>query len=211
MNIIHEFFQRLYHFHDLIRWGGLTVLTIIVFCETGLFAGFFLPGDSLLVTAGLLCAIDGTMSIAHLMVVLSIAAIVGDTVGYWVGHYFGTRLKNKPDSFFFRRDHFTKAESFYAKYGPKTIVLARFVPIIRTFAPTVAGAANMNYKTFIVYNVAGGIAWVVSMLSIGYFLAKSIPDVEKKIHYIILAVIFLSFLPILKEWLQARRGSKKTN
>lgn len=209
MTIIHDFFQRLYHFHDLIRWGGITVLTIIVFCETGLFAGFFLPGDSLLVTAGLICAIDGTMSIVHLMVVLGAAAILGDTVGYGVGHFFGERLKNKRDSFFFRREHFEKAERFYAKNGPKTIVLARFVPIIRTFAPTVAGAAMMNYKTFLIYNVVGGVAWVVSMLSIGFFLARSIPNVEKKIHYIILAVIFLSFLPIVKEWLQARAEAKR--
>ena len=134
MNILHEFFQRLYHVHDLIRWGGVTVLAIIVFAETGLLAGFFLPGDSLLVTAGLLCALDGTMSITHLMVVLCVAAIVGDTVGYGVGHYFGAKLRNKPDSLFFRREHFEKAERFYAKYGAKTIVIARFVPIIRTFA-----------------------------------------------------------------------------
>jgi len=206
MNLIHEFFQRLYHFHDLIRWGGYTALILIVFCETGLFAGFFLPGDSLLVTAGLIAAIDGTLSIGVLLVSLCAAAIVGDTVGYWVGHYFGVKLKNKPDSLFFRREHFEKAEAFYAKHGPKTIVLARFVPIIRTFAPTVAGAALMNYGKFIVYNVVGGIGWVTSMLFIGYFLARTIPDVEKKIHWIILAVIFISFLPILKEWWQARRN-----
>jgi len=205
VNALNTFFAQLYHFQDLIRWGGTTVLVIIVFAETGLLAGFFLPGDSLLVTAGLLCAIDGTMSVWMLCAILSLAAVVGDTVGYWIGHEVGQHLFNRSDSFFFRREHLLKTHAFYEKHGPKTIVMARFVPIIRTFAPTVAGAAGMRYRTFVVYNVIGGVSWVVSMLLMGYFLARSIPNVEKKIHYIILAVIFVSFLPILKEWLAARK------
>jgi membrane-associated protein len=205
MDTIHQFFSHLYHFQDLIRWGGYTALTIIVFCETGILAGFFFPGDSLLVTAGLIAALDGTLTLHILIPLLCAAAIVGDSVGYAIGRYFGGKLENKPDSFFFRREHLERTKAFYGKYGAKTIVLARFVPIVRTFAPTVAGMAAMNYRTFIVYNVVGGIGWVVSMLLTGYFLARSIPDVEKKIHWILLAVIAISFLPIVKEFWEHRR------
>lgn len=200
-----QFFQQLYHFQDLIRWGGYTVLVIIVFAETGLLAGFFLPGDSLLVTAGLLAAIDGVLNFYVLTAALCVAAIVGDTVGYWIGYHLGPKIFSKEDSFFFKKDHLVKTQHFYEKYGPKTIVLARFVPIVRTFAPTVAGVGKMEYKKFLTYNVIGGIAWVASMLSLGYFLGRSIPHVEKKIHYIILIVIFVSFIPIIKEWLDARK------
>jgi membrane-associated protein len=206
MDALHTFFSYLYHFQDLIRWGGTTILVIIVFAETGLLAGFFLPGDSLLVTAGLLCFIDGQLSVVTLCVVLSLAAILGDTAGYWIGYHWGRRLYERPDSFFFRKDHLRKTEAFYEKYGAKTIVLARFAPIVRTFAPTVAGAARMQYRKFFIFNVMGGIAWVVSMLLVGYFLARSIPNVEKKIHYIVLAVIFVSFLPIAREWWISRRA-----
>ncbi len=200
-----EFFSNLYHFQDLIRWGGATVLIIIVFAETGLLAGFFLPGDSLLVTAGLLCAIDGELNVGFLMVTLSIAAILGDSTGYAIGKFMGAKLYKKEDSFFFRKSHLEKTHAFYEKYGAKTIVIARFVPIVRTFAPTVAGVAEMPYVKFITYNILGGILWVVSMLGTGYFLARSIPDVEKKIHYIILIVIFLSLLPIAKEIWHSRK------
>ncbi|MBV9079934.1 MAG: VTT domain-containing protein [Elusimicrobia bacterium] len=205
MDLLREFFARLHNFPDLIRWGGLTALTIIVFAETGLLVGFFLPGDSLLVTAGLLAAIDGRLSVLQMCVVISLAAIIGDTVGYGIGRYLGVKLYSRPDSRLFRREHLMKSHAFYEKYGPKTIVLARFVPIVRTFAPTVAGAATMDYRKFVVYNIMGGISWVCSMLLIGRFLAQHIPNAEKNIHWIAIIIIVLSFLPIAKEWLQARR------
>lgn len=203
-----EFFSNLYRFEELIRWGGYMVLIFIVFAETGLLVGFFLPGDSLLVTAGLIAAIDQQLDIRMLVLTLSASAIVGDSVGYAIGYYAGPRIFNREDSIFFHRQHAERARHFYEKYGPKTIVLARFIPIIRTFAPTVAGVARMEYKKFLFYNIAGGIGWVTSMTLTGYFLARSIPNIEKKIHWIILIVIILSFVPILKEWLHSRRGGK---
>lgn len=205
MEILQEFFSNLYRFDELIRWGGYTVLVLIVFAETGLLAGFFLPGDSLLVTAGLLCAVDGVLDIRLLNLLLSPAAILGDTTGYWIGHYLGPRIFKKENSFFFHQDHLLRTQRFYEKYGAKTIVLARFIPLVRTFAPTVAGVGRMHYPTFLFYNVAGGVGWVASMTLAGFFLGRSIPNIEKQIHWVIAAVIALSLLPILKEWLASRR------
>ena len=199
------FFSNLYHFEELIRWGGYTVLIFIVFAETGLLFGFFFPGDSLLVTAGLLAAVDKQLDIVVLNLALSAAAIVGDSVGYAIGYHVGPKIFSRQDSLFFHREHVERARRFYEKHGPKTIVLARFVPIIRTFAPTVAGVGRMEYKRFLLYNIAGGVGWVVSMTLVGYFLAHAIPDIEKKIHWVVLIVIFLSIIPIIKEWLHSRR------
>lgn len=208
MEFLHEFFSRLYHFEDLIRWGGYVVLVVIVFAETGLLAGFFLPGDSLLVTAGLLAAVDGVLNLWVLTGLLCVAAIVGDTVGYWIGYHVGTKIFSREDSFFFHKDHLERTRKFYEKYGAKTIVIARFVPIVRTFAPTVAGVGKMEYKRFLAYNVIGGISWVISMVFGGYFLGRSIPNIEKQIHWVILIVIFVSFIPIAKEWWHAHHEHK---
>lgn len=208
MEMVQEFFSRLYQFDELIRWGGYTVLVLIVFSETGLLAGFFLPGDSLLVTAGLLAAVEGGINIWILNLLLSAAAISGDTTGYWIGHQFGPRIFNREDSFFFHKNHLIRTQRFYEKYGAKTIVIARFVPIVRTFAPTVAGVGRMAYKRFLIYNVAGGVSWVASMTFIGYFLGSAVPDIEKKIHWVIAVVIILSFIPIVREWWVNRK--KKT-
>lgn len=205
MEILQQFFSNLYRFDELIRWGGYTVLILIVFSETGLLAGFFLPGDSLLVTAGLIAAVEGTLNIWVLNLLLSASAIAGDTTGYWMGHHLGPRIFKREDSFFFHKDHLVRTQKFYEKYGAKTIVLARFIPIVRTFAPTVAGVGRMAYRKFLVYNVAGGIGWVMLMTSAGYFLGRSIPHIEKQIHWVILIVIILSFLPLVREWLVARR------
>ena len=209
MEIIQEFFLRLYHFEELIRWGGYFVVAGIVFAETGLLAGFFLPGDSLLVTAGLLASVDGELNILHLNLTLCAAAILGDSVGYWVGYHFGRKIFNREDSFFFHKDHLVRTEKFYEKYGAKTIVIARFIPIVRTFAPTVAGVGRMKYSKFFCYNILGGIGWVMSMTLLGYFLGNSIPDIEKKIHWVILAVILISFIPLVIEGLKARSENKK--
>lgn len=194
------------HLDDLIRWGGYFVLVAIVFAETGLLAGFFLPGDSLLVTAGLLCAIDDKLNIYLLNVMLCAAAIAGDSVGYAIGHYIGPKIFKFENSFFFNRQHLVRAQKFYDKYGPKTIVIARFVPIVRTFAPTLAGVGVMPYPKFLAYNVIGGIAWVLSMTLTGYFLGNAIPNIEKKIHWVVLIVIFISLIPIIKEVLEARKS-----
>jgi len=209
VEILQDFFHYLYRFDELIRWGGYTVLALIVFAETGLLAGFFLPGDSLLVTAGLLSAVEGALNIWLLNLLLSAAAILGDTTGYWIGRYFGPRIFNREDSFFFHKDHLVRTQKFYEKYGAKTIVIARFVPIVRTFAPTVAGVGRMEYKKFLAYNIFGGIGWVMSMTLIGFFLGRSIPHIEKQIHWVILVVIVISFIPIFKEWWSSRHDNLK--
>jgi len=205
METLTTFFQHLYRFDELIRWGGYTVLVAIVFAETGLLAGFFLPGDSLLVTAGLLASADGVLNIWGLIGSLSAAAILGDSVGYAIGYHLGPRIFTRDDSRFFHKDHLRRTQRFYEKYGAKTIVIARFVPIVRTFAPTVAGAGKMRYRTFLMFNVLGGIGWVVSMTGAGYGLGHTIPDIERQVHWVILVVILLSFLPIIREWWIAKR------
>lgn len=212
MEILREFFSNLYRFDELIRWGGYFVLIVIVFSETGLLAGFFLPGDSLLVTAGLIAAVEGTVNIWALNLFLSLAAIAGDSVGYWIGYYAGPRIFNREDSIFFHKNHLLRTKKFYEKYGAKTIILARFVPIVRTFAPTVAGVGRMEYRHFLFYNVIGGIAWVMSMTSAGYFLGRSVPHIEKQIHWVILIVIVLSFIPIMRElWISRCEKSRAEN
>lgn len=189
---------------EIIRWGGTLALIAIVFAETGLLVGFFLPGDSLLVTAGLFAA-RGDLNVVMLLVTLSIAAVVGDAVGYGIGRRLGPKLFKKEDSLLFKRKHLVKAHEFYERYGGKTIVIARFVPIIRTFAPTVAGAAEMTYSKFAMFNVFGGILWVFSMVLGGYALGSVIPNIDKYIHYVIIIVVFLSLLPPLYEWWRERR------
>lgn len=204
MEFFQEFFSRLHHLDQLVAWAGYAGLTTIVFCETGLLAGFFLPGDSLLVTAGLVAS-QGGLDILALNALLAAAAVLGDTTGYWIGYHMGPRLFKKEESFFFRKSHLRKTQAFFEKYGAKTIVIARFVPIVRTFAPTVAGAASMRYRRFLSFNVFGGVLWVVSMTSIGYFLGTLVPNIDSYLHVVVAVVIVLSFLPILIEYLKSRR------
>jgi membrane-associated protein len=207
LELIQELFRRLYNVPELIRMGGLVGLVAVVFAETGLMVGFFLPGDSLLVTAGLFAA-KGDLNIVWLNLALMAAAIAGDATGYWIGRRAGQALYSRPNSFFFRKQHLVKTHEFYEKHGGKTIVIARFVPIIRTFAPVVAGAAEMTYRHFAVYNVAGGIGWVASMTLTGYFLGRAVPDIDKHIHIVVAVVILLSLLPgiisIAREKMKAR-------
>ena len=202
------FLSSIHSLQDLIRWGGYSALFLIVFAETGLLVGFFLPGDSLLVTEGLLAALENSLNIWVLNGLLCTAAIAGDSVGYAIGYHAGPKIFKKEDSPFFHKNHLLRAQHFYEKYGPKTIVLARFIPIVRTFAPTVAGVGKMKYRKFIFYNIAGGIGWVFSMTLAGYYLGRAIPDIENKIHWVIAGVIFLSFVPILKEILASRKRRK---
>ena len=195
---------------ELVRTGGYTALTAIVFAETGLLFGFFLPGDSLLVTAGLVAAASGTLKIWILVPLLCVAAVIGDSVGYVIGYRWGPRVFSREDSWIFHKDHVARTHRFYEKYGTKTIVLARFVPIVRTFAPTMAGVGKMRYATFLAYNIVGGIGWVSSMTLLGFFLGRSIPNIEHHVHWVAVVVIVLSFLPILHEWRAARRARSST-
>jgi membrane-associated protein len=207
LELIESFFKTVYNVPELIRIGGLIGLILIVFAETGLLIGFFLPGDSLLITAGLFAA-RGDFNIFTLNVTLIAAAIIGDATGYWIGRRTGRALYNRPDSLLFRREHLRITHEFYEKHGGKTIVIARFMPIVRTFAPMVAGVAEMGYRKFAVYNIVGGILWVMSMTLGGYFLGQMVPDIEKNIHYVIAIVIFLSLLPPGIAWLRAQTAGK---
>lgn len=207
MELIQDFFRTVYNVPELIRIGGLLGLILVVFAETGLMIGFFLPGDSLLVTAGLFAA-KGDLDILWLNLALIAAAIVGDATGYWIGKRAGLALYSRPDSFFFRRSHLIKTHEFYEKHGGKTIVIARFMPIVRTFAPVVAGAATMTYRQFALYNILGGALWVTSMTLTGYFLGRAVPDLDKHLHLVVAVVIFLSLLPGVFAWLRERSKSK---
>jgi membrane-associated protein len=193
-----------YSLDDLIRWGGYVVLFVIVFTETGLLIGFFLPGDSLLITAGIIAAAGG-LDIWWLNVVLIVAAITGDSVGYAIGVRLGPRLFTRPQSLLFNPRHIERTRVFYERHGPKTIVIARFVPIVRTFAPVVAGVGQMEYRRFIFYNVAGGIGWVTSMTWAGYGLGRVIPNLGSYIHLVVGIVIVLSVIPIVIEIVRERR------
>jgi membrane-associated protein len=196
----------------LLAKGGIFVyfgLIFIVFAETGLAVGFFLPGDSLLVVAGLFAA-AGKLNLAILLSTLFVAAVVGDAVGYLTGARLGPRLFKRQKSLLFRPSHLQKAHAFYEKYGGKTIIIARFVPIVRTFAPIVAGAANMPYRRFVVFNVIGGFLWVFSMILAGYFLGNILKtqfsiDLEEHIEWVIIIVVALSLLPAVIEYLKSRR------
>ncbi len=198
-----------YALDDLIRWGGYAVLAAIVFTETGLLVGLFLPGDSLLVTAGLLAG-TGALNIWWLNVLLMGAAIVGDSVGYAIGFRTGPRIFTREESLLFSRRHLVRTRDFYERYGGKTIVLARFIPIFRTFAPVVAGVGQMAYRRFLFFNVFGGIGWVASLTWAGYLLGQTIPNVEQHVHVIVIIVVVLSVVPIGLEVIKARRKRRVT-
>jgi membrane-associated protein len=203
MDFLWNLFHQIYDVETLVRVGGLATIAVIVFTETGLFVGFFLPGDSLLVTAGIFAA-SGALNIWTINVVLSLAAIIGDTVGYTIGARTGPKIFTREDSLFFHRKHLLHAKEFYEKYGGFTIFIARFVPIIRTFAPVVAGVGGMQYSRFIAYNVGGGIFWVMTTTLAGYFLGMMIPNIQERIHLVIVIVIFLSLLPIIIKFARER-------
>jgi membrane-associated protein len=194
------------HLAEVTRnYGTFTnvILFAIVFCETGLVVTPFLPGDSLLFTAGALASL-GNLNIWVLFAILSLAAILGDTANYWIGKKIGPRAFDGTVRFL-KRDHLRKTEAFYEKHGKKTIILARFVPIVRTFAPFVAGIGSMSYGTFVAYNVIGGVAWVGICLAAGYFFGN-IPVVKANFSLVILAIVGISTLPVLWEWWKARRA-----
>lgn len=179
---------------QIIQAVGLLGIFAIVFTESGLLIGFFLPGDSLLFTAGFLAS-QGFFNIHVLAIGCFIAAVVGDSVGYYIGHTYGRRLFNKEDSVLFHKDHLVKANAFYKKHGGKTIIIARFMPFIRTFAPVVAGIAEMKYSTFLSYNIIGGFLWAVGLTYTGYFLGSIIPDVDTYLLPIIAFVVIVSIGP----------------
>lgn len=202
-------------FHDLldplmiVKTLGLIGVAVIVFAESGLFFGFFLPGDSLLFTAGFLAS-QNIISIWGLLIIGVIMAILGDNIGYYFGKRTGPMMFNREDSLFFHKKHIEKARAFYDKHGKKTIVLARFIPIVRTFVPIVAGVAGMEYKTFMKFNIMGGFLWVWGVTGLGYFLGNSIPNVEHYLTPIIIGIIVISFIPAIIEVVKSRRPQVKS-
>lgn len=220
---VKEFLNPKVMIDTLLAWlGGYVYLGLIfiIFAETGLAVGFFLPGDSLLVVCGLFAA-AGKLNLWIMLFTLIVAAIVGDAVGYMSGKKLGQAVFTRPKSRFFNPKHLQKAHKFYEKHGGKTIIIARFVPIVRTFAPIVAGAADMRYRDFVFYNIVGGITWVSSMLFAGYFLGGlvesavqnwfGVPNfkLEEHIDKVVIIIVFLSILPIIIEYLKAKFGKSK--
>ncbi len=211
MHVLKDLFEIVMHLdkhlYDLINsYGSWTyaILFAIIFCETGLVVTPFLPGDSLLFAAGALAAIT-PMKVHWLLILLSLAAIIGDTLNYWIGYSVGPRVFNKQNSRLFNKEHLERTNRFYEKYGVKTIILARFVPIIRTFAPFVAGIGKMTYGRFITYNVVGGLLWILILVLAGYFFGN-IPVVKKNFTIVIFAIIIISVMPAVYEYLRGRYG-----
>jgi membrane-associated protein len=176
-----------------------------VFVETGFFVGFFLPGDSLLVTAGIFAA-AGVVPLRWLLAPVMACAILGDQIGYWIGRKAGPALYRREDSLLFRRSHLQRAHDFYEKYGGRAVIFARFVPIIRTFCPPVAGAASMPYSRYLMFDILGGVLWVAAMIIGGYSLGRSVPNIGQRIHYVIAVVVVVSVLPAVISILRARRA-----
>ncbi len=191
----------------LIKTVGLIGLFLIVFAETGLFLGFFFPGDSLLFVAGLLAA-QGLFSPEALIITIAVAAITGNMAGYWFGEKVGPKLFDREDSLLFRKQHVYRAQAFYEEHGAKTIALARFIPIVRTFAPIVAGVAKMRYRTFLAYNILGGLVWTAGLVLAGYLFGNLISDVDRYLLPVILAIIIVSFMPAVWHIVKERRGQK---
>ncbi len=229
-NFFWELFSNIFNSQELMKTLGkpqytiaaFIALNVIVFTETGLLVGFFLPGDSLLVITGMICSDAGCgWNLPLLLATLSLSAIVGDSIGYSIGYKSGPKIFNREKSFFFHKDHLIKAQQFYEKHGGKTIILARFMPILRTFAPVVAGVGRMEYRQFIFYNIFGGVSWVTSMVLAGRFLPDLLNPVLRPIfgpdfqivHHVekvVIIVVLLSIMPGIIAWLRSRLGNKPT-
>ncbi|HEX7413904.1 MAG TPA: VTT domain-containing protein [Bacteroidia bacterium] len=194
-----EFFKTLTNPESIIKLG-LPLLLFVIFAETGLLIGFFLPGDSLVFISGLLCATNQPLlqvNIVELILFMSLAAIVGNTVGYYFGKRVGVGLYKREDSFFFKKKHLETTRSFYEKHGGKTLFLGRFLPIIRTFAPILAGVINIDIKKFMLYNIAGALCWIGTVAGIGYFLGSEFPQTKEYLNYIVIGLIIITSIPVL--------------
>ncbi len=192
----------------IIKTAGYLGLFGIIFAESGLFIGFFLPGDSLLFTAGLLAS-RGFLNIFILIILTFLAAVLGDNTGYWFGKKTGPKIFNREDSIIFHKDHVAKAENFFKKYGPKTVIFARFIPVVRTFAPILAGVGKMRYKTFFTYNIIGGLLWTAGVSFLGYWLGQIIPNIDKYLLPILFGIIVISVLPNFYQILKAKKKKDK--
>ena len=189
----------------LTGWLGYGLLAFIVFAETGLLVGLFLPGDSLLFTVGVVCG-AGDLDIVKVSTLLVIASIVGDQSGYFLGRRTGPAIFSRPDSRVFKQEYVTRTQAFYAKHGGKTLIYAKFAPIVRTFAPFMAGVGRMPYRRFVSFNVFGGLGWVLSMTLAGYYLGE-VPIIRRNFEKVVLGIVFVSLLPLAIQYWQSRRAS----
>lgn len=209
MDII-EFLKQLTDPESIIRYGGLALLLFVVFAETGLLIGFFLPGDSLIFISGMICVSKPELlgvNIFVLIISLSVAAIVGNMAGYWFGYKVGPSLFSRKDSLIFKKRYLIITQNFYNKNGGKTLILGRFLPIIRTFAPILAGVIRIDFKKFMVYNVVGAIAWIGLLASIGYYLGTYV-WVQKNIGYIVIGLIIVTMIPLVITYLKEKKEEK---
>ena len=203
-----DFLKQLTDPQSIIHYGGLWLLLFVVFAETGLLVGFFLPGDSLIFISGLLCATKPQLlntDFVPLILLLMSAAILGNIFGYWFGKKVGEKLYTREDSFLFKKQHLITTKAFYDKYGGIALILGRFLPIIRTFAPILAGVIKIDFKLFMMYNVIGAAAWIGSIGSIAYVLGKQYPGIEKYIGYIVIGLIVITTIPVLITYLKSRK------
>ena len=203
-----DFLKQLTDPQSIIHYGGLWLLLFVVFAETGLLVGFFLPGDSLIFISGLLCATKPDLlniSLTALLILLMLAAIIGNIFGYWFGKKVGEKLYSKEDSLLFKKKYLITTKAFYDKHGGKALVLGRFLPIIRTFAPILAGVIKIDFKIFMVYNVVGAISWIGSIASTAYFLGKQFPQIENYIGYIVIGLILITTIPVVLTYFRSKK------
>lgn len=203
-----DFLKQLTDPESIIKYGGLALLLFVIFAETGLLVGFFLPGDNLVFIAGLLCATKPevmNVSFPLLLILMMVAAIIGNMFGFWFGKKAGETLYKRKDSFFFRKKHVEITKTYYEKHGGKTLIVGRFLPIIRTFAPILAGVIKIEFGKFMLYNLIGAVAWIGSIGSIAFYLGKEFPQVENYLGYIFAALIILTALPIITAFIRGRK------
>lgn len=204
-----EFLKQLTDPESIIKYGGLALLLFVIFAETGLFVGFFLPGDNLIFIAGLLCATKPELmhvSFPLLLILMMSAAIIGNMFGFWFGKKAGETLYKRKDSFFFRKKHIEITKAYYEKHGGKTLIIGRFLPIIRTFAPILAGVIKIEFKKFMLYNLIGAVLWIGSIGSIAFYLGKQFPQVENYLGYIFIGLIVLTAIPIVTTYFKTRKA-----
>ncbi len=203
-----DFLKQLTDPESIIKYGGLALLLFVIFAETGLLIGFFLPGDNLIFIAGLLCATKPgllNVSLPVLLLLMMSAAVIGNMFGFWFGKKAGETLYSRKDSFFFRKSHIETTKAYYEKHGGKTLILGRFIPIIRTFAPILAGVIKIEFQKFMLYNVIGAVAWIGGIGSIAYYLGKRFPQIENYLGYIFIGLIILTAIPLVSTILRRKK------
>lgn len=204
-----DFFKTLTDPESIIHYGGFSLLLFVIFAETGLFVGFFLPGDNLVFIAGLLCATKpGLMNVSFpvLLTTMIVSAMLGNVFGYWFGKKAGERLYSRKDSFFFRKKHVEITRDYYAKHGGKTLILGRFLPVIRTFAPILAGVIKIGFGKFMLYNFIGAVGWIGSIASIAFYLGKRFPQIENYLGYIFITLIVITAIPVAMAYFKNRKS-----